>query len=105
MPYFVGVLDGSGDVWGAHPRHPRLRRRRRYRGSGDRRRRRSVARHCRLQARRRLRGAPKPPALSEIVASGEIGAGESAVMIPLLLDSGRTVRASISLDAAPAGSD
>ncbi len=34
-----------------------------------------------------------------ILASGEIGEGESAVMIPLL-DSGRTVRANISLDAA-----
>ena len=32
--------------------------------------------------------------------SGEIGEGESAVMIPLLLDSGRTVRANVSLDAA-----
>jgi hypothetical protein len=34
------------------------------------------------------------------VASGEIAEGESAVMIPLLVDSGRTVRANISLDAA-----
>jgi predicted RNase H-like HicB family nuclease len=43
---------------------------------------------------------PRPSTLSKIVASGEIGEGESAVMIPLLLDSGRTVRANISLDAA-----
>jgi hypothetical protein len=34
------------------------------------------------------------------VASEEIGEGESAVMIPLLLDSGRTVRAKVSRDAA-----
>jgi hypothetical protein len=34
------------------------------------------------------------------VASGEIGEGESAVMVPLLLDAGRTVRANVSLDAA-----
>jgi HicB_like antitoxin of bacterial toxin-antitoxin system len=38
--------------------------------------------------------------LTEIVASGEIGEGESAVMVPLLIDSGRTVRANVSFDAA-----
>ncbi len=38
--------------------------------------------------------------LTEIVASGEIGEGESAVMIPLLIDSGRTVRVNVSFDAA-----
>ena len=42
----------------------------------------------------------KPTSLTEIMASGEIGEGESAVMIPLLLDSGRTVRANVSFDAA-----
>ena len=41
-----------------------------------------------------------PTTLTEIVASGEIAEGESAVMIPLLLDSGRTVHADVSLDAA-----
>ncbi len=40
------------------------------------------------------------PGLQLILASGEVGEGESAVMIPLLLDSGRTVRANSSLDAA-----
>jgi hypothetical protein len=44
--------------------------------------------------------AQQPSSLSEIVASEEIGEGESAVMIPLLLDSGRTVRAKVSRDAA-----
>jgi HicB_like antitoxin of bacterial toxin-antitoxin system len=43
---------------------------------------------------------PRPSTLAEILAAGEIGEGESSVMIPLLLDSGRTVRANISLDAA-----
>ncbi len=44
--------------------------------------------------------AQHPSSLTEIVASGEIGESERAVMIPLLLDSGRTVRANVSLDAA-----
>ncbi len=44
--------------------------------------------------------APAPSTLTEIVASREIAEGESAVKIPLLLDSGRTVRANVSLDAA-----
>jgi hypothetical protein len=104
MPYFVGVLDGSGDVWGAHPDIPgRV-------GGG------ATAEAAIADAAEALREivvhrrdggfwTARPPALSEIVASGEIGAAESAVMIPLLLDSGRTVRANISLDAALAGSD
>lgn len=37
--------------------------------------------------------------LSEIIAAGEIEAGESAVMIPLLLDAGRTVKANVTFDA------
>jgi HicB_like antitoxin of bacterial toxin-antitoxin system len=44
--------------------------------------------------------AQQPSSHSEVVASGEIGEGESGVMIPLLLDSGRTVRANVSRDAA-----
>ena len=43
---------------------------------------------------------PRPSTLAGILASGEIREGERAVMIPLLLNSGRTVRANISLDAA-----
>ena len=40
--------------------------------------------------------------LAEIIRNGELdpGAGEVAVMIPLLLDSGRPVRANLSLHAA-----
>ena len=105
MTYFVGVLVGSGDVWGVRiPDIPGCV------GGG------ATAEAAIADAAEALRdivahkrgggfGAPRPSALSEIVASGEIGEAESTVMIPLLLDSGRTVRASISLDAAPAGSD
>lgn len=55
-----------------------------------------------MGAHRREGGFPlrQPASLTEIMASGEIGEGESAVMIPLLLDSGRTVRANVSFDAA-----
>ena len=57
---------------------------------------------CDVLAREREGGSParQPSSLSEVVASGQIGEGESAVMIPLLLDTGRTARANISLDTA-----
>jgi hypothetical protein len=40
--------------------------------------------------------------LAQIMHAGELdaGAGETGVMMPLLLDSGRPVRANLSLDAA-----
>ena len=100
MTYYVGVLDGGGEVWGVRiPDIPGCV------GGGatpeaaiaD------AAEALRdVLAHKREGGFPAPPpsTLSEIVASGEIGEGESAVMIPLLLDSGRTVRANVSLDAA-----
>jgi predicted RNase H-like HicB family nuclease len=100
MTYYVGVLDGSGGVWGVRiPDNPGCV------GGG------ATAEEAIADAAGALRdvlahkreggfGAPRPSTLSAIVASGEIGEGESAVMIPLLLDSGRTVRANISLDAA-----
>jgi hypothetical protein len=45
---------------------------------------------------------PASRALRQIILAGEIdvSAGETAVMLPLLLDSGRPVRANLSLDAA-----
>ena len=100
MTYFVGVLDGGAEVWGVRvPDVPGCV------GGGvtpeaaiaD------AAEALRdVLAHKREGGfaAPRPSTLSEIVASGEIGEGESAVMIPLLLDSGRTVRANVSFDAA-----
>ncbi len=100
MTYYIGVLDRSGDVWGVRiPDIPGCV------GGG------ATAEEAIADAAEALRdvvahkreggfAAPRPSTLSEILASGEIGKGESSVMIPLLLDSGRTVRANISLDAA-----
>jgi predicted RNase H-like HicB family nuclease len=100
MTHYVGVLDGSGDVWGVRVTDiPGCV------GGGataeaaiaD------AAEALRDVAFHKLEGGfalPRPSTLAEILASGEIGEGESSVMIPLLLDSGRTVRANISLDAA-----
>jgi hypothetical protein len=44
---------------------------------------------------------PIPRLLSKIIGDGELDVttGETAVLIPLLLDSGRAVRANLSLDA------
>ena len=99
MTHYVGVLDGGGGVWGVRiPDIPGCV------GGGetpeaaiaD------AAEALRDVAAHRRDGGfalPQPSSMTEIMASGEIGEGESAVMIPLLLDSGRTVRANISLDA------
>ena len=43
---------------------------------------------------------PKARPLSDVLASGEIGPGETAVLIPVLLDAGRSVRANVTFDAA-----
>ena len=100
MVHYVGVLDGSGDVWGVRiPDIPGCV------GGGataeaafaD------IAEALRDVMAHKLDGGhpiPRASSLSEIVASGEIGPGESAVLIPLLLDSGRTVRANGSFDSA-----
>lgn len=100
MTHYVGVLDGRGDVWGVRiPDLPGCV------GGG------ATPEAAIADAARALHDvvsykwesgfAPPPPStLSEILEAGEIGAGESGVMVPLLLDSGRTVRANISLDAA-----
>ena len=100
MRYFVGVLDGAHDVWGVRiPDLPGCV------GGGETPEAAiaAVAEALRDVAAHRREGGfavPEPTSLTEVLASGEIGAGESAVMIPLLLDSGRTVRANVSFDAA-----
>jgi len=99
MAHYVGILDGSGDVWGVRlPDVPgcvgagatpeeaiadvtgALRDVVAYKKSGD-------------------FDIPKPRSLAEILASGEVESGESTVLIPLLLDAGRTVRANVTFDA------
>ena len=42
---------------------------------------------------------PTASAVSDILASAEIGPGETAVLIPLVLDAGRTIRANLTFDA------
>src|SRR5271154_6774021 len=98
--YYVGVLDGAGSVWGVRvPDIPGCV------GGG------ATAEAANTDVAEALRDVaahkrdggfdiPRASTLTEIVASGEIGEGESAVMIPLLIDSGRTVRANVSFDAA-----
>ncbi len=99
MTSYVGILDGSGDVWGVRfPDCPGA-----Y-GAGK------TADLAMANAARGLAtwaeatikdGATLPIArsLEEIIAAGEIERGEAAVLIPLLLDSGRTVRANVTFDA------
>ncbi len=42
---------------------------------------------------------PSPRSVEAILKAGEMGPGESTVMIPLLADAGRTVRANLTRDA------
>ena len=102
MPHYVGILDGTGDTWGVRvPDLPGCH------GGGD------TAEAAIADAisaarewgeHRNAKGAAMPASrpFSQIIRDGELDvrAGETAVMIPLLLDSGRPVRANLSLDAA-----
>jgi len=97
MPYFVGILDGSGDVWGVRvPDFPGVH------GGG------SSPEAAITDATSALRevaeinyneGAAIPSArgLQEVLA--EVEAGEAAVLLPLVIERGRSVRTNISMDA------
>lgn len=97
--HFVGVLDGGGNLWGVRvPDLPGCV------GAG------STPEEALADAAKALRDviahkrgggfeAPRARSLDEIVAAGEIEGGEAAVLIPLLLDAGRTVRANVTFDA------
>ena len=103
MTYYVGILDGAGDVWGVRiPDCPGA-----Y-GAGV------TAEAAFASAVTGLTAwadatlkdgehMPTPRSLAEISAHSDDGpnsqAGEAAVLIPLLLDTGRTVRANLTLDA------
>jgi predicted RNase H-like HicB family nuclease len=102
VPHYVGILDGSGDTWGV--RIPDLAG---CHGGGE------TAEAAIADAisaarewaeHRNAKGAVMPASrpLRQIIRDGELDvqAGETAVMIPLLLDSGRPVRANLSLDAS-----
>jgi predicted RNase H-like HicB family nuclease len=102
MPHYVGILDGSGGTWGVRvPDLPGC-----HGGGGTaeaaiadvv-----SAAREWADHRDAKESEMPVPRPLSQIIADGEldVGAGETAVMLPLLRDSGRPVRANLSLDAA-----
>ncbi|KAA3446941.1 DNA-binding protein [Mesorhizobium sp. SARCC-RB16n] len=101
MAHYVGILDGADDVWGVRvPDLPGCH------GGGanpeeaiaD------ATSAVREWVEARLaKGAslPKARRLADLLRADEIdsAAGESAVMIPVLIDSGRPVRANLSLDA------
>jgi predicted RNase H-like HicB family nuclease len=102
MVCYVGILDGDGDTWGVRiPDLPGCH------GGG------STAEAAIADATSAARewaehwvgkgkGVPVARPVRQIIRDGEldVAAGETAVMIPLLLDSGRAVRANLSLDAA-----
>ena len=99
MVRFVGIIDGSGDVWGVRlPDLPGCV------GGGatpeaaisD-----AIGALREVAAYKQSGGFPLPRAstLSEILATGEVQASESTVLLPLLLDKGRTMRANVTFDA------
>ena len=86
MVYYVGILDGSGKVWGV--RFPDVLG---CVGGGK------SPEEAIADATTALRDVmvykraggfvlPKPSTVSKVLASGEIGPGETAILIPLLLD-------------------
>jgi predicted RNase H-like HicB family nuclease len=99
MAYYVGILDGSGKVWGVRfPDAPGCV------GAG------ASPDEAIADATKALRDVmaykrserfelPKASAVSDILASGEIGPGETAILVPLVVDAGRTIRANLTFDA------
>ena len=101
MTHYVGVLDGNNDVWGVRiPDLPGCH------GGGSTPERAisdavSAARDWTDAWTAGGRSLPEPRTVAQILTDGEIdtAAGESAVMIPLIIDTGRPVRANLSIDA------
>ncbi len=101
MVHYIGILDGGGDVWGVRiPDLPGCS------GGGgtagaaiaD-----AVSAAGEWVAYMTGKGKIIPPArpLDEILRddTASLGPGEVAVMIPVIIESGRPVRANLSLDA------
>lgn len=101
MTHYVGILDGVDDVWGiripdlpgchgggVNPEEAIADATSAVREWAEAR----LAKHASL---------PEARTVADLLRAGEIdsAAGESAVMIPVLIDSGRPVRANLSLDA------
>src|SRR5271169_1122003 len=101
MSEYVGVIDERRGTWGVRiPDLPGC-----Y-GAGDSaeaalRDAASAAREWIVHQEAQGIARPKARTTSEILASGEINlaAGEAAVLIPLIIDLGRTVRANLTFDA------
>ena len=101
MANYIGILDGSGDVWGV--RSPDLPG---CYGAGatpetaiaDAA---SAAREWIERRKIRGDGLPRPRPLAEIAAAKEIDtrANEAAVIVSVIVDAGRTVRANVTFDA------
>ena len=99
MTHYVGILDGGGKNWGV--RFPDIDG---CVGAG------ATPEAAVADAARALRdvmgykrgggfGLPRARTLDAILASGEVEAGEATVLVPLLLDAGRSVRANVTFDA------
>jgi predicted RNase H-like HicB family nuclease len=102
MVHYVGILDGSEDSWGI--RIPDLPGCHGGGGTAEAAIEDAISAAREWAEHRKAKGAAMPASrpLNQIIRDGELDplAGETAVMIPLLLDSGRPVRANLSLDAA-----
>ena len=99
MEYYVGILEGNDERWrvritevgdcvgnGASPLEALN----------------NAAVSLRQAMERNASAGIKIPlarSLREVLRSGEIAAAETVVLVPLLLDSGRTVRVSVTFDA------
>lgn len=101
MTQYVGILDGSGKRWGARiPDLPGC-----YGGGATAEAAiadvMSAAREWIAHRRATGEAVPKPRTVAQIAKAGEIDASnnEAAVIIPVVLDQGRTVRANLTFDA------
>ncbi|MCW2319159.1 Predicted nuclease of the RNAse H fold, HicB family [Rhodoblastus acidophilus] len=99
MAYYVGILDGASDAWGV-----RIADIDGCVGAGDTPETALADATAALRdviAYKRSGGHPVPPpsSVAEVLARGEIGPGETAVLVPLILDAGRSVRANLTMDA------
>lgn len=101
MTHHIGILDGGGNVWGVRiPDLPGCH------GGGDSPEAAisdaiSAASEWAQTMMAKGKRMPRARTLAELLKAGEIdsAAGESSVIIPLVMDSGRPVRANLSIDA------